>query len=806
MKRSIAAAVATAIGLILLAAPSAHAQGTITAIGKVVDAQGNPVPDVQVLLDYKGHIVQKYRTKTDKKGVFTHVNVYSGTVPDHPEEGRRGRGLVQREPAGGRLAAEAARVQVRAEGRGGRAAAARVRPRSRRRTRGGSRRHGPAHERDQQRDRALEERRHRRGDRRVRGDPREDAGDPARAPQPRDALQEEGRRGPGAGRAAEVRRARPRASSTATSGLATLLAETGKRAEAIAAVKKGTAENPQSGRLQYALGVLAEGSGDAALAKEAFLKAEQLDPQNFETQYHLATVALNQNDKAEAVARLEKFIAAAPAGTPEPRRREVAARGAPEEVASAGDGREEDAVSAENVVWLAVAVLLAAPALTAPPQAPPPTAATPVFGSGTQAVVLDVVARDKKGRTVRRPPPRGGRGARGGPAEGDPVASGSSTRTAAAPSTAGPARAAAARLAPPRAEADRATRRSSRSLFDSLDAEGRLFARRAALELRRDRGPARPRASPSSSSATGCGCCSSSRPTARPWPPPSSAPAACSTRRGVVPGAAAMEQAADTASRANDKAQAAGDAAIGGGGAAAGAAAGQAAADAGFANVELRAVEMAENVERSQRGNARSSASSRSRASSSGSPGRKAIVYFSEGLQVPNQLQPLYRSVVSEANRANLSVYSVDARGLRTTSDFDRTRTDLTKSRENVRRQVQSRGGRAVTREDVLAGEVAEDAITMNAQGMLGALSESTGGRLIANSNDVRAGLDRAIDDTSGYYEVTYDPQLAAFDGCVPAHRVKVKRPGVERPGRARATSRCRRARAPSTSRGSCRC
>jgi cytochrome c-type biogenesis protein CcmH/NrfG len=62
--------------------------------------------------------------------------------------------------------------------------------------------------------------------------------------------------------------------------------------------------------------VLAEGSGDTALAREAFLKAEELDPQNTETQYHLATVALNMNDKAEAVSRLEKFVATAAAGTP----------------------------------------------------------------------------------------------------------------------------------------------------------------------------------------------------------------------------------------------------------------------------------------------------------------------------------------------------------------------------------------------------------------------------------------------------------------------------------------------------------
>ncbi len=99
-------------------------------------------------------------------------------------------------------------------------------------------------------------------------------------------------------------------------GLATLLAEAGKRDEAIEAIKEGAAANEQSGRLQYALGVLAEGNGDAATAKQAFLKAEELDPQNVETQYHLATVALNMNDKAEAIARLEKFVAAAPAGTP----------------------------------------------------------------------------------------------------------------------------------------------------------------------------------------------------------------------------------------------------------------------------------------------------------------------------------------------------------------------------------------------------------------------------------------------------------------------------------------------------------
>ena len=82
--------------VLLLAQPRAvHAQGTTTALGIVLDAEGKPVPDVQVLLEYKGHQPQRYRTKTDKNGRYVHVNVWSGPVRHHAEEGRPGRGHHQ---------------------------------------------------------------------------------------------------------------------------------------------------------------------------------------------------------------------------------------------------------------------------------------------------------------------------------------------------------------------------------------------------------------------------------------------------------------------------------------------------------------------------------------------------------------------------------------------------------------------------------------------------------------------------------------------------------------------------------------
>jgi len=312
MKRSIAIAVVLAAVLVLAMAPGAQAQSPVTALGRVVDGQGNPIPDVQVLLDYKGHVAQKYRTKTDKKGVFTHVNVYSGMY----------------------------RITLKKEGVGETSFQYNI----------------------QEIDRLAKPPDFKLLPPRTQAPPPPGSGlGPAAGAGPVDAtklaadinaaiaLANEGKvdeaiaayqavvatapgvplvhhnlgaaykkKGDLAKAEAEMRRAceLDPAFVDGYVGLATLLAESGKQDAAIEAIQQGAAANPQSGRLQYALGVLAEGKGDAATARQAFLKAEELDPQNVETQYHLATVALNMNDKAEAVARLERFVATAPPGTP----------------------------------------------------------------------------------------------------------------------------------------------------------------------------------------------------------------------------------------------------------------------------------------------------------------------------------------------------------------------------------------------------------------------------------------------------------------------------------------------------------
>src|SRR4029434_10709557 len=50
-------------------------------------------------------------------------------------------------------------------------------------------------------------------------------------------------------------------------------------------------------------------------------------------------------------------------------------------------------------------------------------------------------------------------------------------------------------------------------------------------------------------------------------------------------------------------------------------------------------------------------------------PGRKSMVLFSEGLTIPPAVLRLFLGVIDAANRANVSIYTMDAAGLRAESE-----------------------------------------------------------------------------------------------------------------------------------------
>jgi VWFA-related protein len=159
--------------------------------------------------------------------------------------------------------------------------------------------------------------------------------------------------------------------------------------------------------------------------------------------------------------------------------------------------------------------------------------------------------------------------------------------------------------------------------------------------------------------------------------------------------------------------------------------------------------------------------------------GRKTMLYFSEGLQVPPNLDSVFRAAVSEANRANVSVYAIDARGLDTTRQSEAAKQALQQASAATQRANTRRGG-ATQMDEVMASETAESGLRLNVQGTLADLSESTGGFLMSDTNDFKQPMERLASEVSTYYEVNYIPPSHEYDGKFRSIAVKVKRSGVK--------------------------
>jgi hypothetical protein len=159
--------------------------------------------------------------------------------------------------------------------------------------------------------------------------------------------------------------------------------------------------------------------------------------------------------------------------------------------------------------------------------------------------------------------------------------------------------------------------------------------------------------------------------------------------------------------------------------------------------------------------------------------GRKTVLFFSEGFKLTPTLVEPFRRAISDANRANVSFYAVDARGLITKRQTDEANESLQaaiRANEQVQR---SRGNQPLTVEQVKAWDNAEGAILKNAQANLATLAESTGGFLIANTNDIRTPMRRIAAELTSYYEVSYSPPQREYDGKFHEIKVTSKRPDI---------------------------
>ncbi|HKR85713.1 MAG TPA: VWA domain-containing protein, partial [Terriglobales bacterium] len=174
-------------------------------------------------------------------------------------------------------------------------------------------------------------------------------------------------------------------------------------------------------------------------------------------------------------------------------------------------------------------------------------------------------------------------------------------------------------------------------------------------------------------------------------------------------------------------------------------------------------------------------------------PGRKTVLYFSEGgFVIPQGMEQPFKNVISVANRANVSFYAIDARGLSTFYSADdrglatygansSATASLNTAAQSSQREFNDTGQPVSAHEEgerLKSLDKALDSTRGNSQNTLANLAESTGGSLIANTNDLRTPLRRVEEDIQTYYEIAYSPDIKNYDGSF--HTISVKTTGTD--------------------------
>lgn len=160
-------------------------------------------------------------------------------------------------------------------------------------------------------------------------------------------------------------------------------------------------------------------------------------------------------------------------------------------------------------------------------------------------------------------------------------------------------------------------------------------------------------------------------------------------------------------------------------------------------------------------------------------PGRKVILYFNPWLFIPETVKEQYANLISTANRANVSFYTVDPKGLVTWSQGNNGRDWLNGAAGETRSQQMRGGVGEVSTGQARAAETAEGALRANPLLWLRDLAQQTGGVAIAETNDYKAPLRAALDEVRTYYEAAYSPRIAVYDGKFRKISVRVDRPDV---------------------------
>ena len=202
-----------------------------------------------------------------------------------------------------------------------------------------------------------------------------------------------------------------------------------------------------------------------------------------------------------------------------------------------------------------------------------------------------------------------------------------------------------------------------------------------------------------------------------------------------------------------------------------------ASADLDAVRMELFALERWEELQRDELGNASARGLLLIASALRPLPGRKAVIFFSEGLILPPSVMYTFQAVINAANRNNVAFYAVDAAGLRVESKTAETNREI-RSRSDLR--MTELGSNTEHVGPMTKGlERNEDLLRLNPDSGLGRLANETGGFLITDSNDLKGRLRQVDEDLHAYYLLSYRSSNQNYDGHFRKVEVKLKRSGL---------------------------
>ena len=145
---------------------------------------------------------------------------------------------------------------------------------------------------------------------------------------------------------------------------------------------------------------------------------------------------------------------------------------------------------------------------------------------------------------------------------------------------------------------------------------------------------------------------------------------------------------------------------------------------------------------------------------------KKSVVYFSSGMnQTGQDNQVQLRRTIDRANRANVSIYAADMRGLQA-HGAGRRRDAGQRSRAHRRSPARR------CRISSIARQPPQDTLTT--------MADDTGGRAFFDSNAFGQVFDRVVNDTSAYYVLGYSSTNPARDGRFRRIKVTTEASGPE--------------------------